>query len=73
MTVRIFLASAAEIDSRKAIQPKFSRLQVAMLAGKYQRGRNALRMQGIGHGLQFDRFRPGADDQPYIPDTQPSP
>jgi hypothetical protein len=44
-----------------------------MLAGEDQHGRNAALGKRGGDGLQFDRFRPGADDQPNVPGSQPSP
>ena len=43
-----------------------------MLAGENQRGK-ATRFERMGEGRQFNRFRPGADHQPYVGKVQPSP
>ena len=44
-----------------------------MLPGEDKRRRQAARRERIGDGLQLDGFGPGADDQPDIGETQPSP
>jgi hypothetical protein len=66
------LPGAAQVDPWIFVQPEFAGIQ-AMLAGENERGRDAVRKQGSSDGLQFDGFRPGTDDQPYIPGTQTSP
>jgi hypothetical protein len=44
-----------------------------VLPGQHELRRKPERGQRTGDGLQFDGFRPGADDQPDIGRTQPSP
>jgi hypothetical protein len=44
-----------------------------MLAAEDQRRRKASRGKRAGDGRQFYRFGPGADDQPDVGETQPSP
>jgi hypothetical protein len=44
-----------------------------MLIGEHQRWRQATVAERIGDRRQFDCFRSGADDQPYVSKTQASP
>jgi hypothetical protein len=44
-----------------------------VLTGEDQRRRQAAPCERVGDGLQLDGFRPGAEDQPDIGETQPSP
>jgi hypothetical protein len=49
------------------------RIKRGMLPGEDPRGREAALGERVGDGGEFDRFRPGADDQPYVRGLQPSP
>jgi hypothetical protein len=71
--MRVVLPRTAEIDPPELVQSELSRIELRMLPGQDDRRRDALRRKRMGDGLQFDGFRSGADDQPYIPGTQPSP
>jgi hypothetical protein len=71
--VRIGLARTTEISTRIGVEAVLARIEACVLAREDQARRNAARGQRVGEGRQFDRFRPGADDQPYVRGTQPSP
>jgi hypothetical protein len=71
--VRVLLAGAGEIDPRIAVEPVLGRIERVVLPGEDQARVQAARGQRGGDGCQLDRFRPGANDQPYVPAIQPSP
>jgi hypothetical protein len=71
--VRVFLARTAEVDRRISLQLEFSEVKTGVLAGEHKRRRQAAIAQRLGDRRQFDGFRPGADDQPYVRETQSSP
>jgi hypothetical protein len=73
MCVRIVPARAAQVNMEKIGKPEIGKIQIRMLARDDQHGRNAARRQRMRDGRQFDCFRPGADHQPYIGKSQPSP
>jgi hypothetical protein len=73
VSVGVLLPRTAKIDPGEFIQSELPRIQLAVLARENKRGRDAVRQQRTGDGLQLDGFRPGADDQPDIAGTQPSP
>jgi hypothetical protein len=70
--VRIFLAGAIERLGRQAIKAEFMGVQ-GVLAGENEYGFDPVRGQRTGDGSEFYCFGPGADDQPDIGETQPSP
>jgi hypothetical protein len=71
--VRIFPAGAGKVDGWKAIEAELARVQPLMLTGKNQARRYAARFERSGNGPQLDCFRSGANDQPDVGETQPSP
>jgi hypothetical protein len=71
--VGILLAGAAEMERGIVRQAVVSRLERSMLPGEDERGRQPALGERAGDGGEFDRFRPGADDQPYVRGLQPSP
>ncbi|HXS24878.1 MAG TPA: hypothetical protein VN719_11645, partial [Gemmatimonadales bacterium] len=73
VSVGVLLSRTAKPNSGEFMKSELPRIQLAVLAGEHKRGRDAVRQQRTGDGLQLDGFRPGADDQPYVPRTQPSP
>jgi len=73
MAVGVFLAGAVESDAGQGVEPELGGIERGMLAGQDYGGREAPRGQCAGDWRQLDRFRPGADDQPNIGETQPSP
>jgi hypothetical protein len=73
MSVRVLSAGAAKVHARESIEGKLARLEMRVLSGEDQRRCDAARDQRARDGLQFDGFRPGADDQPNVRGTQPSP
>jgi hypothetical protein len=73
MPVRIFFAAAVEPFGVKVAEPEVVRLQRRVLAGEDERRRKPAPGERSGDGSQLDCFRPGADNQPDIRETQPSP
>jgi hypothetical protein len=73
MFVRIFAARTVEADRREAVEAEVAWLQSNMLARENQRRGHASREQRKRNRPQFDCFRSGADDQPDVGKTQPSP
>jgi hypothetical protein len=71
--VRIFPAGAGKVDGWKAIEAELARVQPLMLAAEDDARRYAARFERSGYGPQFDCFRSGANDQPDVGETQPSP
>jgi hypothetical protein len=73
MAVRVLLAGAAETLGGKVREPELRDLEPGVLAGEQQARRDPAIRQGSRDGRQFDCFGPGADDQPDVGETQPSP
>ena len=73
MDVRVLVARAIQFDPGEGLQPELVRRQRGMLPGEDQRRDQAVRRKGIGDGFELDGFGPGADDQPDVGETQPSP
>jgi hypothetical protein len=48
-------------------------IERSMLPGEDERGHQPALGERVSDGGEFDRFRPGADDQPYVRGLQPSP
>jgi hypothetical protein len=61
------------MDCGEVAQPEILSVELWMLAGEDERRRHASLGEGERNGSQFDRFGPGADDQPDVGETQPSP
>jgi hypothetical protein len=73
MAHRSFLPRTAEMVGHKVIEAEVSRAKAGMLSGEEEgRGHSGGRKRS-GERRHLDGFRPGADDQPYIDATQPSP
>ena len=73
MFMGVFAARAAEAHRAKAAKTKRACLEPRMLPSQAQCRRQSSRGERLGEGCQFDRFRPGTDDQPDVPETQSSP
>jgi len=71
--MRIGLAGTAEIDHVQTAKPEIGAGQAAMLTREDERRPDATGGQRIGDRHHFDGFRSGADDQPDVEETQPSP
>ena len=72
MGVRISEPGTVEGNAREGFQAEFTGLKL-VLASEDDRRRNPMGEERTGDGLQFDGFGPGADDQPDVGETQPSP
>ena len=53
--------------------PERAHVEARVLAGDDKPRHDAPRQQRIGNGVHLDRFGPGADHQPNVGETQPSP
>jgi hypothetical protein len=73
VSVRIGFAWAAEADGRIGLKPELGGIESEMLVSEHERRWHAAIAERMGDGRQFDGFRPGSDDQPYIGKTQSSP
>ena len=73
MPVRVLFARTAEEDRRIGFEPEFGGIECGVLAREDEARRQAALRERARNRLQLDRFRPGADDQPYIGETQSSP
>jgi hypothetical protein len=73
MGMGILAADAAKVDAREAIEAEFGGLQRRVLAGEDEGRLDPVREQCPCDRPEFDGFRPGPDDQPYIGGTQVSP
>ena len=73
MAVRVLLAGTAEAHRRIRFKPEFGGFESDVLIGEHERRRQAAIAERMGDWPLFDCFRPGADDQPYVGETQSSP
>ena len=73
MPVRVFLAGTAEMHCGICCETEFLGFKPGVLAREHERRRQAAIAQRMGDRRQFDGFRPGPDDQPYVGEMQPSP
>ena len=73
MPVRVGFSPAIEAHGVILIEAEFDRIERIVLPGQDERGGKPERGQRASEGLQFDGFRPGADDQPDIGRPQSSP
>jgi hypothetical protein len=73
MAVRVGLAG--DLKSFRGIldETKIGGIEIGMLAGEEQARGDAARLQRVRDRGHFDCFGPGADDQPDVGETQPSP
>ena len=71
--VRILVAGTAEMHRRIAAQAVLGRVERLMLAGEDEPRLEAALGERVRDRGEFDGFRPGADDQPYVRGLQPSP
>jgi len=73
MRMRVLFAGAREIDCPAGVEAVVGEVKPGMLAGDDQRRNESARCQRVDHGSEFDGFWSGADDQPDVGRTQPSP
>jgi len=73
MRMRVFFAGAREIDCLVGVESMVGEVKPGMLAGDDQRRNEPARRQRAGYGSEFYGFGSGADDQPDVGRTQPSP
>lgn len=73
MCVRIRLARTKQPHGLKAAEPELLGRQLRVLAGQHKRRPAAASGQSMCDRCHLDCFRPGADDQPDIGETQYSP
>ena len=73
MRVRVFFTGALEIDRLIGVEAVVGEIKPGMLAGDDQRRNEPTRCQRVRYGSEFDGFWSGADDQPDVGRTQPSP
>jgi hypothetical protein len=73
MPVRILVARTAEMDGGVVLDAEFHRIKCWVLIGEHKRRRQPAIAERMGDWCHFDRFRPGADDQPDIGEFQSSP
>jgi hypothetical protein len=73
MFVRVRKARTAEADAAIVAQPIVCRIQRGVLASENQRRFQPARGERMSDWSQFDCFWPGANHQPDVGETQPSP
>jgi hypothetical protein len=73
MQVRVFLAWATEPLARQCAEPELFGIEIGMLTGQNERGRQTARGKRRRDRRELDGFRSGPDDQPNVGVTQPSP
>ena len=71
--MRVFFTGALEIDRNVGVEAVVGEVEPGMLAGDDQRRNERARRQRVSQGSEFDGFWSGADDQPDVGRTQPSP
>jgi len=69
----ILSSRAAKLRTTETRQRKVFWIEIGMLAREDQHRGEATLLEGLRERGQFDRFRPGADHQPYVGEVQPSP
>jgi len=73
MPVRVFFAGAAEAHRRIRLKPEFGGVECEVLIGENERRRQPAIAERMSDRPEFDGFRSGADDQPYVGETQSPP
>jgi len=71
--VRVGFAGAIQMNRPIAIEPVLGGIKRRMLAGENQARLLPARGERVRDWGKLDRFGAGADDQPYVCRTQPSP
>src|SRR6185436_19965865 len=71
--VGILFAGTVELERGINVQAMVAWIERSMLPGEDERGRQPAFGECSCDGGEFDCFRPGADDQPYVRGLQPSP
>ena len=71
--MRIRLASAVQLHATEFYQSEILWIEVRVLTRKDQCRPEPPLCERSRNRRQFDRFRPGADHQPYVGKVQPSP
>jgi hypothetical protein len=71
--MRVLLAGTAEARRWERIKAELARLEPRMLTGEEKFRGEPDREERLCDRSQFDGFGPGADDQPNVRVTQPSP
>jgi|KBSSwiStaDraftv2_1062776.scaffolds.fasta_scaffold500595_3 hypothetical protein len=71
--MRILHAGTAEPLNRVGIEAEIARVQPWVLARQDERRLQPALGERVRDGRHLDRFRPGADDQPDVGETQYSP
>ena len=73
MSVRILVARAIKAHCSVVLDPEFRWVERGVLIGEHQNRLQPAIAERMSHWCQFDRFRSGADDQPYVGETQSPP
>jgi hypothetical protein len=73
VAVGIFFTGTSQSIALQTPEPEGFRIELRVLAGQNEAGREAAFNEGNGNGSEFDSFRSGADDQPNVRVSQPSP
>ena len=73
MQVRVLLASTPKAHDRIAPEAIVFEAELRMLSRQHESATSAEAGQSTCDRSHFDRFRPGADDQPDVGETQYSP
>jgi hypothetical protein len=73
VAVGIFFTGTSQPIGLQTPESESARIEVRVLAGQNEAGREAPLKEGDGDRSEFDSFRPGADDQPDLRVSQPSP
>ena len=72
-SVRVLLAGTVQPFHAKCAEPETRGIEIRVLAGEDERGREPTLRQRMRDRRLLDGFRPGPDDQPDIVAIQPSP
>ena len=73
VAVRVLLAGTVQPFHAKCAEPETRGIEIRVLAGEDERGREPTLRQRMRDRRLLDGFRPGPDDQPDIVAIQPSP
>jgi hypothetical protein len=71
--VRILMARTTEAHGRIVPDPELDWIERWVLIGEHQRRWQPAITERMSKWCEFDCFGPGADDQPYVSETQSSP
>ena len=73
MAMRIFFTGTSETLNLQAGEAVSCGIEVWMLARQKELGRDSTFHESCSNGSKLDGLRPGADDQPNVRVSQPSP